>query len=320
MTVCVAAIYNMGWGLVACSDRMLSASSQFESPEAKVYRFTTSIVGMFSGEDISFQRLVHDRIKARIDAKIKENPLRWLTVEEVAYLYQDCYNEARRHAAEQAVLVPFGLTVDEFVKVGASMNPRLAEQLAAELRAYRVPVIAALIIGMDQIGNSPVSNAHIYKFENWNGRDGTISCEDAVGFAAIGSGGVHAESQLMRAAYGPSRDEPTAILLTYLAKKRGEAAPGVGAQTDSIIWSHRPEAPGFAAPIIDEATAKLDGAWRGIDRSEKQALAKGLLAVTSYVRTKATPPAPTGQTATARGEATGKANAAATPESGAPGE
>ncbi len=64
---------------------------------------------------------------------------------------------------------------------------------------------------------------------------GEIACYDSVGFAAIGYGRRHAESQFMFARYTSAARPTDAILLTYVAKKRAEVAPGVGMATDMFI-------------------------------------------------------------------------------------
>ena len=66
-------------------------------------------------------------------------------------------------------------------------------------------------------------------------RDGYLSCEDVVGFASVGSGSRHAESQMMLARHAWNADLDPTLLTTYLAKKRAEVAPGVGTETDMFM-------------------------------------------------------------------------------------
>jgi len=68
---------------------------------------------------------------------------------------------------------------------------------------------------------------HIYTSQN-----GVISCNDVVGFSAIGAGAWHADSQLMFAAHTKWNVFGETLLTTYAAKKRAEVAPGVGTATD----------------------------------------------------------------------------------------
>ncbi len=75
MTVCVAAIGDNGAQLFVAADRMLTAVAQYQSPEPKVFSLTTSIAVMWSGNDVGFQRIIHDRLLADVHARITANAL-----------------------------------------------------------------------------------------------------------------------------------------------------------------------------------------------------------------------------------------------------
>lgn len=298
MTVCVATIYDNGTGLFTASDRMLSGTSQYESPEKKWFPISTSIGILFSNDDVSFQRGIHNRLRTDIGARIDSHPDRWVTVEEVAYAYEMHYTALRTHLAQQEVLAPFGLSLAEFTKLDATKNPSLVQRLASRLEGFPVPYVSALVVGMDKEGPHPESNAHIYKFDNFNNYAGRVVCEDAVGYAAIGSGSVHADSQLTHAAYGPSRSEADAFLLTYLAKKRGEAAPGVGKATDILIFRHRPPHPAAWSDLSyvpTAATEVVEKAHSSIVAAEEGAYKKQLKKVSEYLKSLGKPTIPSGQ-------------------------
>jgi hypothetical protein len=84
-----------------------------------------------------------------------------------------------------------------------------------------MPAIEAIVAGLDSSG------AHIFVINN-----NDVTCRDSVGFAAIGAGDWHANSQFMFAKHERTKPLPETLLLTYAAKKRAEVAPGVGAGTD----------------------------------------------------------------------------------------
>src|SRR6266446_8708177 len=86
----------------------------------------------------------------------------------------------------------------------------------------------SLIMGVDNIGDEV--SPHIYTIHNTH-----ISCDDRIGFSAIGSGSRHAESQFMLARHAWNRDTAETLLLTYSAKKDSEIAPGVGEETDLFM-------------------------------------------------------------------------------------
>ena len=92
------------------------------------------------------------------------------------------------------------------------------------LSSLRAPGTACLVTGIDATG------PHIFAIY-----DGVPMQADSVGFAAIGIGGRHAESQLMLAQYAPDLPAAAAMMLVHLAKSRAEVAPGVGPDTDMFV-------------------------------------------------------------------------------------
>jgi hypothetical protein len=94
-------------------------------------------------------------------------------------------------------------------------------QLKDELAQFHLNSVSLLIAGLDDSG------PHIYLVE-----DDNIKCYDTYGYAAIGSGAFHARSQFINSNHSPADPAQTALYTVYLAKKRAEAAPGVGEHTD----------------------------------------------------------------------------------------
>ena len=76
----------------------------------------------------------------------------------------------------------------------------------------------------------PSVYAHIYL-----ANDGEITCQDRVGFAAIGIGTSHAESEFMFAGHNVNNFFPETVRTAYFAKRRAEVAPGVGKATDMFM-------------------------------------------------------------------------------------
>jgi len=105
----------------------------------------------------------------------------------------------------------------------------MASKLTSEILNYPMPDTGIIIAGIDEIG------AHLY-----SGVDGKLACEDAVGFAAIGAGYWHAQSQFMFARYARNASAAKALYLVYAAKKRAETAPGVGSETDMFLMGPKP--------------------------------------------------------------------------------
>lgn len=146
------------------------------------------------------------------------------------------------------------------------MDPALIEKIAHDLIHFQLPSVSVIISGVDETG------AHIYIVN-----DGDPICRDGVGFAAIGGGARHAESQLMLGRHAWNSPASETLLLAYTAKKRAEVAPGVGTFTDlfvcgphlgSLVFVH----PDFEAKmnaIYRQMVAKEERARRGAQEATK---------------------------------------------------
>jgi hypothetical protein len=119
---------------------------------------------------------------------------------------------------------------------------------------YDVPEVQALIVGID------IHGPHIYVVDN-----GEVSCNDIIGFAAIGIGARHAQSQFMLAKHSWSASEADTALLTYVAKKRSEVAPGVGQGTDMFLAG--PQL-GTFSPMGQDVVQHLDRIYQRMKRRE----------------------------------------------------
>lgn len=223
MTVCVAAICNDSIVLGA-SDRMITAGDvEFEPQRTKIWPLTTSINVMIAG-DTSLQLEIFYTLRDLVNQRLQEKPHDWIPVKDVAEWYYSSYMTVRNRRTENALLNPLGLDRGSFVSEQRRLNPSLANKLATDLVNYDMPEIQAIISGVDSSG------AHIYFASN----AGT-SCRDSAGFAAIGAGYWHANSQFMFAGHTSAKAFPDTLLLTYAAKRRAEVAPGVGEGTDMFV-------------------------------------------------------------------------------------
>jgi hypothetical protein len=264
---------------------MLTALTEFESPERKVFRLTSSVVVMWAG-DAAFLRGILNRLGAEIDARGPDSPLE---VEEAADLFLAHYSKARTREIDQNVLAPFGLTTDSFRKVQRNMSKGLVTALASDIASYSPPRIEALIVGMDS------RKAHIYGFDNSNRGAGTIRCHDSIGFHAIGAGDIQSDAQLTLARYGPSRPLADALFLVYLAKKRSEVAPGVGRHTDMFFFDKQAGTPGVYKILERDDKIQLDGFFDLVRSAEVNAVSNALRKTTEWHKARAPlPPPPSG--------------------------
>jgi len=215
VTVCIAAICQGPFGpvVLAASDRMVTVEDiEFEPPMPKVWQLSHTIGMLIAGQSGPqaelFDRISHQQPK---------------TVQEAIQLYCSELGNLNRRNAERDILAPLGLTMKSFLIRQREMAPEFVEQLRVEIDKNRANV-QTIICGIDKRG------AQLYTIDAY----GKATCNNVVGFAAIGAGRWHAESQFMFAEYTPIWPLSKALLLLYVAKKRAEVAPGVGEATDYI--------------------------------------------------------------------------------------
>jgi hypothetical protein len=230
--------------IVGASDRMITAGDvQFEPQQTKVWGLTASIAIMIAG-DTSLQTEIIRGVQADVNQRIQAEPNNWWKVTDVADLYSRHYQKAVLRRSESAILAPFGLDQASFLSKQQEMAPDLVMALAKDLINFDAPRVETIITGIDDEG------AHIVSVEN-----GNWSLQDAVGFAAIGAGYWHANSQLMFAGHTRFRLFPETLLLTYSAKKRAEVAPGVGQVTDMFMIG---PAKGASSPVSEDLIRQVD--------------------------------------------------------------
>jgi ATP-dependent protease HslVU (ClpYQ) peptidase subunit len=268
LTVCIAA--RAGNVVVAASDRMLTAGDvQFEPTiGSKVVLLTTSIFMMTAG-DSAIQAEICSRVMKTVHARILEASERWWLVSEVADLYVLYYNEVRNKRASDIVLSPFSLDHKSFLSEQHMMNSELANNLAKELINYDLPPVETIVAGTDPAGT------HIYTVSG-----NIVDCVDSIGFAAIGSGSRHASSQFMFARHAWNSPFADSLLLTYIAKRKAEVAPGVGIGTDMVTVG-----PGLGTfvKIGDHVIARLNEGYKEVIESETLAFSHAKEEIRSYV-------------------------------------
>ena len=176
----------------------------------------------------------------------------------------------KRKRAEAALLAPLGLTIDSFRQEQQDLKDGIAEQLTRDLIHYELPHVSALVVGIDTLG------PHIYVVD-----DNEIHCNDLVGFAAIGIGARHAESQFMLGRHSWQSPEVDTALLTYIAKKRSEVAPGVGEGTD--MFTIGPQL-GSYSPFTREMVESFDRIYQNLKISESRMEEDARKEANNYVR------------------------------------
>jgi hypothetical protein len=233
---------------------LTSGDIQFEPTAGpKVLLLSTSIAVMQSGDQAFNSEILRDLVRI-VTERINQNPTDWWLIEDIVKLYVKCRNDAKRLRAEAAILAPLNLTIDNYLSEIHKLDSRNAETLLRDLITFEVPHTSVIVTGIDPYG------AHIYVVD-----DGDVSCNDIVGFAAIGSGFRHAVSQLMLARHSWNSPFVDTALLAYIAKKRSEVAPGVGEATD--MFSAGP-ALGTLRSLSEEAMARFERIYKELREKE----------------------------------------------------
>lgn len=206
--------------MVGASDRMLSSSDiKFEPPQMKIFRITPKIVALVAG-DPSAQMSICTNTERTLQIRQASGKAKD-TVEEAAQLYADAFTAYRREIAVTRYLKPLGLDAHEFIERQSEFRGDFVTEIMSNLQGHSLEA-ETIIAGVDEDG------PHIYIVSD----PGIALCMDAIGFACIGSGKHHADAQFMLAHHTKQSPVHTALLQTYIAKKRAEGSPTVGNWTD----------------------------------------------------------------------------------------
>lgn len=219
VTVCIAAISGGARTVVGVCDRMLTAGDiEYEPPQTKIITFGTRMIAMYAGDAAATASIIHRVLERGRTAAAS-------TVAELAEHVAEAFADVRRYRAEKLLLDPLGLSLASIANGTVSLSDDVVKSLIFDMQRTTLEV-EFIVTGIDQDGL-----AHIYRVED----PGSTVCLDGIGFAAIGFGRRHAESQFMLANYTNQWPPVNAALLAFNAKLRAETAPSVGNQSDLFI-------------------------------------------------------------------------------------
>lgn len=245
MTVCVAAMceltdQNPG-GLVGAWDHMLTVGEEevtYEPNRPKGWWLTERVMLMTAGDDGLQSEIfyeVWDLVyggRPTWDLVYGGRPTVQpeVSVKQAADFYVATYLKRRQIRMEREVLAPIALTVDTFYSKQKDMAPEIARLILDKMDEYEPPGVETLVAGVDLVtrpDGSTVFDPHIYTVLG-----GVVTCQDQIGFAAVGSGGPLAESEFIAVGHTRQASFSDTLLRTYSAKKSAEANPFVGTHTD----------------------------------------------------------------------------------------
>lgn len=239
--------------IVGASDRMISAPDiKFEPDQMKIYRFNEGVIALVAGDPYLQIAMCNDAAKA-IDLKKSKGHV--IDVETIALLYGEAFTKHRRMRAENRYLKPVGLDAQEFLARHQEWDGNFVAQTTSNMQHSPLDV-ETIIAGKDTTGY------HIYIVDD----PGDVRCADGIGFAAIGSGKNHADSQFMLARHSPQTFFHTALLQTYAAKRRAEVSPTVGGETDLFYIGND----GFQL-LHEDLCKAVDDAYNGLEAVNAEA-------------------------------------------------
>jgi len=270
--------------IFGAADRMLTRGvTQTEPPIAKIYHFEhpLPVTLMWAGNSSVFGEVLQDCTTMAV-----AHPDKYKSIQSYVDLWCNQFGGYIGKRAERAILTRLGLTRKDIVssKVSYDHAKRLGQQII-DYCLFGEESVEVIITGHDADGA-----AHI-----WTIHDSTPWNRDVEGFAAIGMGADHAYSQLQFAAYSRQATAPEALIMTYLAKRRAEIAPGVGKTTDLFAR----ESGKAWWPVPDGWVAAFGTEYEKFAQAERDALstavrsvAKAMFDIMAAANVQTTQPAP----------------------------
>ena len=268
MTVCIAA--RCGGTIVAATDRMLTAGDvQFESTAGIKIQALSNFAFIMTAGDAALSAELVQETGHQIRDRIIAQPNNIWMIKDIVDLHIDKYNNARLKRSEAQILAPLNLDRNTFLSGQASPHTGLVSDLTKELINFSMPSMSSIVAGIDTTG------AHVYVV-----RDDEYTCADSVGFAAIGIGARHAQSQLMLAGQSYNSSLTDTVLSVYVAKRRSEIAPGVGKYTEMVSVG-----PGNPLDFLHkDIMNKLEVEYKRIIDAESTAFLEGRKEMEDYVK------------------------------------
>lgn len=241
---------------VVAADRMVTLGSfiEFEHTVPKMAQPSPSAVVMIAGDTL--------RGTALARGVVSEFSGGAPTIAEIAGRLAQRYVEMRRDELEFQILSPRGLDLASLYGAHQALNPQLIMVLDQQMSQYNLGV-ELLVAGVDAEG------AHLYSVQN---PGQPASQNDVIGYAAIGSGGIHGVQAMIGFRHAPSTDLRETVFQVYASKRRAEHAPGVGLDTDLAIVSQE-DGVNFLGPA---ALKKLADLYDTYERTTEDFLVKGL--------------------------------------------
>jgi hypothetical protein len=245
MTVCIAAICDNGSAIVVAADRMFTAGApinlEFETSEQKIESLSPSCVALLAGNSA----FGTDGALARLQGA-QRPPVGF-----AADAVKESYVSVRGTKVRDSVVVPFlgpdflkaehlGVNIPTYLQHQANMYQQLAMMMSQFGLGSDI-----IVAGVDDQAARLAAIGH----------PGLIAWLDKLGYAAIGSGGIHASMRLSLGAQTRNSPLIDTLYRVYESKRASEVAPGVGQHTDIAVVSRDRTEP--ASEALLQALAQL---------------------------------------------------------------
>lgn len=273
MTICVAALcidegIDEGKEMVvmAC-DRMVSLGDErsAELEMSKAWQLTNSVFVLTAG-DTSLQAEVLRPVAEEVQSRVEKEPDNWWRVDQIARLYERQYQRSKQRRLENAVLSPWGLTYESFFAKQNEMSRDFVSTIAHQVSSFQIPGVEAIFAGVDQSG------ARLF---DWIGE--SISDRTLAGYSAIGVGYRHVDAEMITRKHTRLRPLVDTLSLVHSAKRRAEAASGVGIQTDVFFVGPALGRSLYINAVLEGKVLKeLDKQFERRVRGEERAAAKSV--------------------------------------------
>ena len=225
MTVCIAALYDEGAGIVLASDRMVTAhipiGYEFEHGEkTKIVELggDKSVYALIAGDVLRGNEVLN---VARAQLMQREGVA---AASERAEIVRISYQQVRITNVLHRELEPRGLNLDSYYGRHQQLSPQVVQIIDHALTSADLGV-EILVAG----SNGSTHTVHTIL------NPGTIHDSSSIGHGAIGSGAPHALYSLIEDSYRSSMSRDEVVNLVKKAKKRSEVAPGVGTATTTVV-------------------------------------------------------------------------------------
>ncbi|HLJ68782.1 MAG TPA: hypothetical protein VKX16_15615 [Chloroflexota bacterium] len=226
MTICIGALCDSvgdrAQALVMASDRMVTwGFIEFEHEIPKGSAVSPTAFALIAGDTLRGSRLIHN-VRTSLPAGSTSIP-------QIAETTAQGYAHLRMEQIQTEIFTPRGLALQQYY---GGMQSQLMQGIVTSIDQQMMNFdfnVAVLLGGVDESG------AHLLVILN---PGGTYTDFAQIGFAAIGSGDMHAIQALIGLKQTRNRSLQETAFNVYAAKRRAEVAPGVGEDTDLWIIRH----------------------------------------------------------------------------------